>query len=185
MTGLFYHNKVGLPTRLPATWPPRHRGNTRIAGHWQCKSSKSSKAKCRYLLFILGTVSRNIQIMSMSIFPPNCLCIDFLTIYGYGDHFYDYGCRYFYRGVFCNMYCTAANVHYSYQVWSKHAVTVEIKMCISLRAVVCMFPALARTSAVGDPSVSQQVFTITEKAPTRAFSWLKAPTSAFTFKTLF
>ena len=28
-------------------------------------------------------------------------------------------------------------------------------------------------------------FTITEKAPTRAFSWLKTPTSAFTFKTLF
>ena len=27
-------------------------------------------------------------------------------------------------------------------------------------------------------------FKITEKAPTRAFSWLKAPTSAFTFKTL-
>ena len=26
--------------------------------------------------------------------------------------------------------------------------------------------------------------TIMEKAPTRAFSWLKAPTSAFTFKTL-
>ena len=34
------------------------------------------------------------------------------------------------------------------------------------------------------PSVSQSVFTITEKAPTRAFSCLKAPTSAFTFKTL-
>ena len=33
-----------------------------------------------------------------------------------------------------------------------------------------------------DPSVSQPVFTITEKAPTRAFSWLKVPTSAFTFK---
>ena len=32
--------------------------------------------------------------------------------------------------------------------------------------------------------VSQSVFTIKEKAPTRAFSWLKAPTSAFTFKTL-
>ena len=28
------------------------------------------------------------------------------------------------------------------------------------------------------------VFTITEKAPSRAFSWLKVPTSAFTFKTL-
>ena len=35
-----------------------------------------------------------------------------------------------------------------------------------------------------DPSVSQSVFTITGKAPTRAFSWFKAPTSAFTFKTL-
>ena len=34
------------------------------------------------------------------------------------------------------------------------------------------------------PSVSQSVFTITGKAPTRSFSWLKAPTSAFTFKTL-
>ena len=34
--------------------------------------------------------------------------------------------------------------------------------------------------AANDPSV----FTITKKAPTRAFSWLKAPTSAFTFKTL-
>ena len=41
-----------------------------------------------------------------------------------------------------------------------------------------------RTSAADDPSVSQSVFTITEKAPTRAFSWLKAPTSTFTFKTL-
>ena len=35
-----------------------------------------------------------------------------------------------------------------------------------------------------DPSVLQPVFTITEKAPTRAFSWLEGPTSAFTFKTL-
>ena len=31
---------------------------------------------------------------------------------------------------------------------------------------------------------STQRFVITEKAPTRAFSWLKAPTNAFTFKTL-
>ena len=36
-----------------------------------------------------------------------------------------------------------------------------------------------------DPSVPQLVVcTIMEKAPTRAFSWLKVPTSAFTFKTL-
>ena len=39
-------------------------------------------------------------------------------------------------------------------------------------------------SAADDPSVLQSVFTITEKAPTRAFSWLKAHTRAFTFKTL-
>ena len=34
--------------------------------------------------------------------------------------------------------------------------------------------------AANDPSV----FTITEKAPTSAFSWLKVPTSALAFKTL-
>ena len=35
------------------------------------------------------------------------------------------------------------------------------------------------------PSVSQSIFfTIMEKASIRAFSWLNAPTSAFTFKTL-
>ena len=33
------------------------------------------------------------------------------------------------------------------------------------------------TRAANHPSV----FTITEKAPTRAFSWLEAPASAFTF----
>ena len=39
-------------------------------------------------------------------------------------------------------------------------------------------------SAADDPSISQSVFTITEKASTRAFSWLKAPTRALTFGTL-
>ena len=38
-------------------------------------------------------------------------------------------------------------------------------------------------SAANDPSV-KLYNTITEKAPTRAFSWLKATTTAFTFKTL-
>ena len=33
-------------------------------------------------------------------------------------------------------------------------------------------------------SLPNAVFVITEKAPTRAFSWLKAATTAFTFKTL-
>ena len=36
----------------------------------------------------------------------------------------------------------------------------------------------------GYPNVPED-FTITGKASTRAFSWLKAPTSAFTFKNLF
>ena len=36
-------------------------------------------------------------------------------------------------------------------------------------------------STADDPSVSQSVFTITEKFPTRAFSWLKAATTAFTY----
>ena len=44
------------------------------------------------------------------------------------------------------------------------------------------------TSAADDSSVSQSVFTITENLEghyyPRAFSWLKAPTSAFTFRTL-
>ena len=40
-----------------------------------------------------------------------------------------------------------------------------------------------------EPAVELQMnvredFIITEKVPTRAFFWLKAPTSAFTFKTL-
>ena len=38
-------------------------------------------------------------------------------------------------------------------------------------------PWVVESRAAKDPSV----FTMTEKAPTRAFSWLKAPTSAFTF----
>ena len=33
-------------------------------------------------------------------------------------------------------------------------------------------------------SINEAVCTITEKAPTRAFSWLKAATTAFTFKTV-
>ena len=33
-------------------------------------------------------------------------------------------------------------------------------------------------------TINRQSCRITEKAPTRAFSWLKTPTSAFTFETL-
>ena len=41
-----------------------------------------------------------------------------------------------------------------------------------------------KTSAVKRSIGSTTGCTIMEKAPTRAFSWLKVPTSAFTFKTL-
>ena len=61
------------------------------------------------------------------------------------------------------------------------------KKC-SLAAILVIMVAYGRyryTAAIGpspvvlqnDPSVTQPVFTITEKAPTRAFSWLKAATT--------
>ena len=46
---------------------------------------------------------------------------------------------------------------------------------------VKLSPAAALSNKAANDS---SVFTITEKAPIRAFSWLKAPTSAVTFKTL-
>ena len=52
---------------------------------------------------------------------------------------------------------------------------------------VCLhskYLAVSGLALCSAPSVPKPVFTITEKAPSRAFSWLKAPTSAFTFKTL-
>ena len=53
------------------------------------------------------------------------------------------------------------------------------------RCVQCaVLPLCVITSAANRSIGSTTGFTITEKAPTRAFSWLKAPTSAFTFKTL-
>ena len=41
-----------------------------------------------------------------------------------------------------------------------------------------------RTTQVVLLLINQRCCTITEKAPTRAFTWLKAATTAFTFKTL-
>ena len=54
----------------------------------------------------------------------------------------------------------------------------------NLEIGVTLYWGRARSSAVKRSIGSTTVCTITEKAPTRAFSWLKAPTSAFTFKTL-
>ena len=63
------------------------------------------------------------------------------------------------------------------------------KKC-SLAAILVIMVAYGRyryTAAIGpspvvlynDPSVSQPVFTITKKAPTRTFSWLKATNKLF------
>ena len=58
----------------------------------------------------------------------------------------------------------------------------------SVKGGVMQHPALTETQwcAVCDSASKRSIrsFVITEKAPTRAFSWLKAATTAFTFKTL-
>ena len=56
------------------------------------------------------------------------------------------------------------------------------KICLS--DCNCGRDKLFRTGALVLEKVPSERFVITEKAPTRAFSWLKAATTAFTFKTL-
>ena len=51
---------------------------------------------------------------------------------------------------------------------------------LGMFCIFCLIWAGIMTSAADDPLVSQSIFTIMEKAPTRVFSWLKAP-RAFTF----
>ena len=54
-----------------------------------------------------------------------------------------------------------------------------------LRALYGLDTAASATPVqVGASKRSIRMFVIAEKAPTRAFSWLKAATTAFTFKTL-
>ena len=53
------------------------------------------------------------------------------------------------------------------------------------RAHLHLLPKVGVKISAANRSISSTTgCTITEKAPTRAFTWLKAPTSAFTFKTL-
>ena len=51
----------------------------------------------------------------------------------------------------------------------------DVEVMLQVSAALTL-PSLKRRST--------RRFVITKKAPTRAFSWLKVPTSAFTFKTL-
>ena len=51
--------------------------------------------------------------------------------------------------------------------------------------VACTLGHVSLSTSAANRSIGSTTgCTVTEKAPTRAFSWLKAPTSAFTFKTL-
>ena len=52
---------------------------------------------------------------------------------------------------------------------------------LAAAAIASNLPGRENISA---SKMSIRRFVITEKAPTRAFSWLKAATTAFTFKTL-
>ena len=54
-----------------------------------------------------------------------------------------------------------------------HQPTIGYKLCVNIYRISILE---IQTKAI-------RRFVITEKAPTRAFSWLKAATTAFTFKT--
>ena len=56
------------------------------------------------------------------------------------------------------------------------AMCTKVKTTIPIKLIKLLFISAAKSSI--------RRFVITEKAPTRAFSWLKAATTAFTFKTL-
>ena len=59
----------------------------------------------------------------------------------------------------------------------------EAGLGLALRSIQGLVARLDCVEVSGSKS-SIRRFVITEKAPTRAFSWLKAATTAFTFKTL-
>ena len=68
--------------------------------------------------------------------------------------------------------------------WRK-TMNLSISCFITALIIITAAIMLVRTRASNeDYPKAPEDFTITEKAPTRAFFWLKVPTSAFTFQTL-
>ena len=55
---------------------------------------------------------------------------------------------------------------------------------VDAEEITSIVVGLFRSVSISASISSIRRFVIMEKAPTRAFSWLKAPTSAFTLKTL-
>ena len=73
-----------------------------------------------------------------------------------------------------------------FQLWSfqRYSLIAAVIVATAESSPCSVTPsASARASNEGSRRFPEN-FTITEKAPVRAISWLKAPTSAFTFKTL-
>ena len=62
------------------------------------------------------------------------------------------------------------------------AVHVHLQVLLNISNVIINHGGGALGNSASKSSIRR--FVITEKAPTRAFSWLKAATTAFTFKTL-
>ena len=86
---------------------------------------------------------------------------------------------------FCNAHINIQEQIFIYPIWNQvsHETwpmggggrgSVRAHTHTQLRSGAWAVRTWPRTSAADDPSVSKSVFTITEKAPTRAFPWLKA-----------
>ena len=91
-------------------------------------------------------------------------------------------------------------LHYTGYGYTGHIILTKYQVCrpgagasAQLHVVGCHTALVSRLEVTTVPSIlpltsasksSIRRFVITEKAPTRAFSWFKAATTAFTFKTL-
>ena len=71
-----------------------------------------------------------------------------------------------------------------YESVKSDLLTQRSRVAQSYAACSVAAPCVVTSAAVKLSIGSTTRCTITEKAPTRAFSWLKAATTAFTFKTL-
>ena len=69
-------------------------------------------------------------------------------------------------------------------VWVQKVLTYLNKGTLDTASIIAgrKCKTLSKFTSASKSSIRR--FVITEKAPTRAFSWLKAATTAFTFKTL-
>merc|ERR1712218_618956 len=66
----------------------------------------------------------------------------------------------------------------------KTAECFAVFTCLVIHRIGNRVSQVSQSVVISASKSSIRRFVITEKAPTRAFSWLKAATTAFTFKTL-